>query len=97
MGDGAGRANGRPRRHLRRGSEYARLGLAEQDISEARIDEYLGPIEARYDAGMTPSDWKIARVREYLDDGDDLSTAIQSMQRDYIAASREYHSFEEWL
>ncbi len=45
-------------------------------ISEARIDEYLGPIEATLDAGMTPSDWK-SRVREYLHDGDDLSTASQ--------------------
>ncbi|GGK70233.1 hypothetical protein [Haloarcula sebkhae] len=77
--------------------QYARLGLAEQGVPEARIDEYLDPIEARYEAGMTPSDWKIARVREYIDDGDDLSTAIESMQRDYIAASREHHSFEEWL
>ncbi|MEF8828621.1 MAG: hypothetical protein V5A49_06280 [Haloarcula sp.] len=76
---------------------YARLGLAEQDVPEARIDEYLGPIEARYDAGMTPSDWKVDRVRESLDAGDDLSTAIQSMQRDYIEASREHHSFDEWV
>ncbi|MGB9954291.1 hypothetical protein ACOZ4F_18035 [Haloarcula marismortui] len=77
--------------------EYARLGLAEQGVPEARIDEYLGPIEARYDAGTTPSDWKIARVRESLDDGDDLSAAIASMQRDYINATREHHAFEEWL
>jgi len=77
--------------------QHARLGLAEQDVPEARIEEYLGPIEARYEAGMTPSDWKIDRVREYLDDGDDLPTAIQSMQRDYVAASREHHSFDEWL
>jgi len=77
--------------------QYARLGLAEQDVPEARIDEYLEPIEARYEAGMTPSDWKIDRVREYLGDGDDLSTAIQSMQLDYIEASREHHSFDEWV
>ncbi|EMA01008.1 hypothetical protein SAMN05443574_101438 [Haloarcula vallismortis] len=77
--------------------QYARLGLAEQGVSETRIDEYLDPIEARYDAGMTPSDWKIARVRESLDSGDDLSTAIKSMQRDYIDATREHHSFDEWL
>ncbi|AJF26269.1 hypothetical protein SG26_11275 [Haloarcula sp. CBA1115] len=77
--------------------EYARLGLAEQGVPEARIDEYLDPIEARYEAGMTPSDWKIDRVRQSLDSGDDLSTAIQSMQRDYIEASREHHSFAEWL
>ncbi|WP_367175917.1 hypothetical protein [Haloarcula rubripromontorii] len=77
--------------------QYARLGLAEQGVPEARIDEYLGPIEARYHAGMTPSDWKIDRVREYLDSGDDLSTAIEAMQRDYVEASRHHHAFEEWL
>ena len=77
--------------------EFARLGLETQDVPEARIDEYLGPIEARFDAGTTPSDWKVDRVRQYLDDGDDLPTAIRSMQRDYLEASREYHSFDEWL
>ena len=77
--------------------QYARLGLAEQGVPEARIDEYLDPIEARYEAGMTPSDWKVDRVRKYLDDGDDLSSAIEAMQRDYIGASREHHSFHEWL
>ena len=77
--------------------QYARLGLAEQGVPEARIDEYLDPIEARYEAGMTPSDWKIDRVRQSLDSGDDLSTAIEAMQRDYIEASREHHSFDEWL
>ncbi|MFB6222235.1 MAG: hypothetical protein ABEH86_01005 [Haloarcula sp.] len=76
---------------------YARRGLEAQDVPRARIDEYLDPIEARYNAGMTPSDWKIDRVCEYLDDGQDLHDAICAMQRDYVAASRENHSFDEWL
>ena len=76
---------------------YARLGLAEQDVPEARIDEYLAPIENRYAAGETPSSWKVGRVREYLDGGADLSTAITEMQRDYVEACHEHHSFDEWL
>ncbi|MFC6863690.1 hypothetical protein ACFQGE_09460 [Halomicroarcula sp. GCM10025817] len=76
---------------------YARLGLGEQDVPEARIDEYLAPIENRYAAGETPSSWKIARVRESLEDGATLRAAITDMQRDYLAACRDYHSFDEWL
>lgn len=76
---------------------YARRGLDEQGVPEAQIEEYLAPIEARYDAGTTPSAWKVERVRESLADGDPLPDAICSMQRDYVAASRDRHSFDEWL
>ncbi|MBV0900518.1 ICP22 family protein [Haloarcula salina] len=76
---------------------YARRGLDEQGVPEAQVEEYLGPIEARYDAGTTPSAWKVERVREHLDDGKPLADAICAMQLDYIAASREHHSFDEWL
>jgi hypothetical protein len=76
---------------------YARLGLDAQGVLEARIDEYLGPIERRYRAGETPSSWKIARVREHLADGADLETAITEMQRAYFEACREHHAFDEWL
>ncbi|MBX0323741.1 hypothetical protein EGH21_11950 [Halomicroarcula sp. F13] len=76
---------------------YARLGLAEQDVPEERIDEYLDPIERRYEAGETPSSWKVGRVRSYLDDGYDLEAAITEMQRDYFEHSREHHEFAEWL
>jgi len=76
---------------------FARLGLAEQELSEAQIDEYLDPIEARYAAGETPSSWKIDRVRAGLDDGLALDEAMTDMQRAYFENCREHHTFAEWL
>ncbi|MBX0295109.1 hypothetical protein [Haloarcula nitratireducens] len=75
----------------------ARSGLDEQGVPESQIDEYLGPIERRYEAGETPSSWKVDRVREYLADGMALGDAISEMQRDYFEASRAHHEFAEWL
>ncbi|MFC6757245.1 MULTISPECIES: hypothetical protein [Haloarcula] len=76
---------------------FARLGLEEQDLPEARIDEYLDPIEDRYDAGETPSSWKIDRVRSHLDDGLALEDAMTEMQREYFEHCREHHTFAEWV
>jgi len=76
---------------------YARQGLAEQDVPEAQIDEYLDPIKRRYDAGETPSSWKVDRVRANLDDGLELREAITEMQRAYFERSREHDTFAEWL
>ena len=77
--------------------EYARRGLREQGFADARIDELLGPIEARWEGRTTPSRWKKDRVREHLDHGDDLATAIKSMQREYVAQSGETETFAEWI
>jgi hypothetical protein len=76
---------------------YARQGLAEQEVSDSQIEEYLGPIERRFEAGETPSSWKVGRVESYLDDGLALHGAIAEMQRDYFESSREHHEFAEWL
>jgi len=76
---------------------YARQGLATQGIPEGQIDEYLDPIEDRYEAGATPSSWKIDRVRQYLSEGHGIEAAICEMQRDYFEQSREHHAFAEWL
>ena len=77
--------------------EFARRGLDEQGVSEETQDRYLGPIEARWEAGVTPSDWKKARVREQLDGGADLETALARMQKAYVDLSRERESFAEWI
>ena len=76
---------------------FARLGLVEQGLSEAQIDEYLDPIEDRYAAGETPSSWKIDQVRAGLDDGLALDEAMTEMQRAYFENCREHHTFAEWL
>jgi len=77
--------------------EYARRGLDEQGVSTATQDRYLAPIEARWEAGVTPSVWKQRRVGEHLSDGADLETALARMQRDYVDLSREHDSFAEWI
>jgi len=76
---------------------YARQGLDAQEIPQARIDEYLDPIEARYGAGETPSSWKIDRVRSGLADGLALDEAIAEMQRAYFERCRDYDTFVEWV
>ncbi|PSP62368.1 hypothetical protein BRC76_04605 [Halobacteriales archaeon QH_8_67_36] len=76
---------------------FARLGLAEQGLPEARIDEYLDPVEDRHAAGETPSSWKIDRVRAGLDEGLAFDEAMLAMQREYFEHCREHHAFAEWL
>ncbi|WP_340098035.1 hypothetical protein [Salinibaculum salinum] len=76
--------------------EFAQRGLRESGVPEEDIDHYLGPIEARWDNGETPSVWKKARVREGLDQGLSLEAAITEMQREYIDRSQRQPSFAEW-
>ncbi|WP_415379714.1 hypothetical protein [Halosimplex sp. TS25] len=77
--------------------EFARSGLDEQGVADATQDRYLDPIEARWEAAVTPSEWKKGRVSDHLDDGDDLETALASMQEEYVELSRERESFAEWI
>ncbi|MFB6139353.1 MAG: hypothetical protein ABEJ26_02835 [Halosimplex sp.] len=77
--------------------ESARRGCAEQGIAEATRERFLGPIETRWEEGVTPSSWKKARVREHLDGGADLEEALAAMQREYVELGRERESFAEWV
>ena len=77
--------------------EYARHGLAASGLSSEAIDEYLGPIKSRVEAGVTPSVWKKQQVRDRVADGADLAAAVGGMQREYIQRSRRSDSFAEWL
>ncbi|MFB6096259.1 MAG: hypothetical protein ABEJ74_02590 [Haloferacaceae archaeon] len=76
---------------------YARRGLGESGVAAARVDDLLAPLEARWDARTTPSQWKKARVLAELDDGADFEAAVTAMQRDYVERSLAYDSFAEWL
>ena len=76
--------------------EYARRGLASQDVPESQIDEMLAPIERRRALGTTPSQWQLDRVGEYLSEHD-LPDAICEAQRDYYELSREHDTFADWL
>lgn len=76
---------------------FARHGLAAGGLSASAIDRYLEPLEARVEAGVTPSSWKIERVRAGLEDGLDLTDAMRRMQIDYLELQRETDSFAQWL
>ncbi|MEF8854661.1 MAG: hypothetical protein V5A24_04090, partial [Haloarculaceae archaeon] len=77
--------------------EFARRGLAESCVDAADVEDYLAPIEARVEAGTTPSTWKKERVGEGLAEGLDLREAIAAMQREYVLCSRETDAFADWL
>ena len=76
--------------------DLARRGLAAQDVPDARIDEFLDPIEQRHALGVTPSTWKLDRVRDRLAEHD-LTEAIYETQREYYELSREPDEFQPWL
>jgi len=76
--------------------EIARAGLASQDVPEAKIEEFLEPMEQRWTLGATPSAWKLDRVRTHLGDHN-LEDAIYEMQREYYELSQEHDAFYEWL
>jgi hypothetical protein len=74
----------------------AREGLAAAGVSATQQDDLLGPIERRADTGVTPSRWKKARVRDELEAGADLRTAIERMQRAYIERADPQEPFVAW-
>jgi hypothetical protein len=75
---------------------HARRGLELEGIDEPVRERYLGPLETRWRERRTPSRWKLERVREALASGGSLATAVERMQRAYVARSREHDSFAEW-
>ncbi|WP_336002053.1 hypothetical protein [Halorientalis halophila] len=77
--------------------EYARRGLAEQGVDDATADRYLDPLEARWEARTTPSQWKIDRARAELAEGADLEAALRTVQEEYVRLSRERDTFADWL
>lgn len=76
---------------------YARTGLEQQRFDRDRIDELLEPIESRWEAQCTPSQWKKRRVRDRVRAEVPLEEAIEAMQREYVLRSRQTDSFAEWL
>ncbi len=74
----------------------ARRGLRERGVEPATIETYLDPIEARWADGVTPSRWKLARVREGLDDGLAFEESVAGMQAEYVRRSGADEPFAEW-
>ena len=76
--------------------DLARRGLADAGVSEATAERYLRPVEARWERGVIPSGWKLARVREAVEDGASLAEGVEQMQRAYVERSAENRPFAEW-
>ncbi|MFC6716973.1 hypothetical protein ACFQGT_16030 [Natrialbaceae archaeon GCM10025810] len=79
---------------------HAEDGLTNRGLSEDEAARYLFPLKHRVRKGATPGRWKRDRVREELDEGADLSGAIQTMQCRYVDRQRETFlegSFADWI
>jgi hypothetical protein len=75
---------------------FARRGLREQGLSEARAEARLEPLAARWERRTTPSRWKKRRVATRVEAGEPLADAIEAMQREYFRESRTGRPFVEW-
>jgi gamma-glutamyl:cysteine ligase YbdK (ATP-grasp superfamily) len=78
----------------------AHEGLERAGMSAAEAEEFLAPLRARADAGVTPAAWKRAEVRRRVADGATLADAIEGMQAAYVDRQAETlldGSFADWL
>jgi hypothetical protein len=74
-------------------------GLESAGCTTAEAEHYVAPLRERVATGRTPAAWKRQHVRERLDEGADLETAITSMQRAYIDRQTETlieGAFADW-
>jgi len=77
--------------------EYARLGLELCGFDDETYERYVEPLRVRWEERVTPSVWKIDRVREALEDGAGFEEAVRGMQRDYIELTDECETFADWV
>jgi len=79
---------------------HAVEGLESRGLSTDEAQDYVQPLRERVARETTPADWKRARVRERLNQGETLADAIQAMQRAYISKQSETlldGVFADWL
>ncbi|MFB6085655.1 MAG: hypothetical protein ABEJ84_02425 [Halodesulfurarchaeum sp.] len=80
--------------------EQAQAGLRRRGLSGETAARYLWPLRRRVKHGMTPAEWKRNRVREHLQDGADLTLAIEEMQEHYFELQRRTlldGRFSDWF
>lgn len=75
----------------------ARAGLRDRGLPDGEVDQLLAPVERRWEARATPSEWKREQARASFEAGADLTTAIETAQRAYIDRCGEGGSFADWL
>ncbi len=76
--------------------DLARVGLRAQGVDAGRVDQLLAPVERRWERRLTPSEWKRREVRERLDAGADLESALRAMQATYVEHSSANEPFVDW-
>ena len=76
--------------------DLARRGLEAAGVSREVREQYLRPIEVRWEGRATPSAWKIERVRRAVDEGRSLADGIRRMQREYVDRAASTRPFVEW-
>jgi hypothetical protein len=76
--------------------DLARVGLRDQGVPAERVDRVLAPVERRWERRLTPSVWKRRQVRERLDAGADLESALREMQATYVERSSANRPFVDW-
>ncbi|PCR90074.1 hypothetical protein [Natrinema ejinorense] len=75
---------------------FARRGLREQGVPADTIEDYLAPLEARWTDRVTPSQWKLERVRDRLEAGLDFDEAVFEMQTEYVDRSTSGEPVAQW-
>jgi hypothetical protein len=78
----------------------AEEGLLRRGLSEGEAARYIDPLRRRVEYGRSPAEWKLDRVEERIEGGEDLAGAIAGMQGEYLERQRETlveGSFAEWL
>ncbi|MFC7222257.1 hypothetical protein ACFQKF_03755 [Halalkalicoccus sp. GCM10025322] len=69
--------------------DHARDGLKLRGLSDTEVEKYLWPLRHRARHGRSPAEWRHAKVKERVENGEALETAIQEAQREYIGHQRE--------
>jgi len=77
-------------------TEAALTGLTAAGLSRELAAAHIRPITERIEGGMTPSEWKIDRVREGLAAGATLPEAIERMQHAYIVNADSGKPITRW-
>jgi hypothetical protein len=77
-------------------TEAALDGLTTAGLSRDLAAAHIRPVTDRIAGGMTPSEWKLDRVREGLDAGATLPEAIERMQYAYIVNADSGKPVTRW-